>query len=1076
MKKILFFLIFLAIGHTAFASQWTVQYSGGKFVISRNNSTSCELVYYKTVSISALDGVNYTGVEGSFTFAKGESSKEFNVSENRFSSLPLRYRYLGTTTVYYDVQVTDASGSLLASTRKAITSGPTINNEYYLNNYTDFVNPPVSRFIHFDNGIDYLAGLHFYDAPYTPPTADVESSGAFAGYVLIDDSYDYRYKSATVQPGYLFAINRAGVSKGWHKLIGNKLYSSVYFTEKEKNDGYAYVQILIGDSEAPYDEGYDPDGQVNTPVNSIYKACFELKKGSGVYDGTGKWIFPHSLDAHSRGEEGNVSEWTTFWLNDSYLWQQKFRSESYRAGDYNNAFILDPDIPSLTVRFDCGGKDNDTFGYKDLHFRFGLVDDTAPTVIKDSIAISPGPHLKGKGVTITIPFTEPVVLNEENSYHLHTTWGDFVAHQDCSGSNVVSFSGNITANAGTDLVIDSFEVTDSPKYPNAPIRPLKDLPGNAFGGNVYKSYSGISVGELFTITYNLQGGSVDGANPDHYSNKSQDITLINPTKEHYVFAGWTGTDLDGPTMTVTIPSESSGNRSYTAIWVPSIEGYWTGEGSQENPYVISTPEGLNHLAVLVNAGNSFIDTYFELDSDIDLSGNSPFQGIGLYESGKPFCGNFDGKGFTIRNLTVQPLYKEYGAGLFRYIQRGYVRNLTVDNATINGSNYTGVIAGYAHYNQAGTPPQFVNCVVTNCTLSGSYAGVDIGGIVGNANRCTFSECIVENCSITSGDANAVRIGGLAGDAYFCTITNCTVANCTISGNGANSTYKGAAAGEASYHAVSNLFVLNTVTDGGEIFFGRVNYTLPTPSTGFHYHNFTCADADPVSDVYTVSAGAGISVSGTAVVSYKDTNYYSSGTEITVSPTQGFTLGSVSYTPTGGVETPATNLGNGSWRFTLGPSDVSVLSSDTHIPLTPGAKDNVIAQWSTFYNGTTNHTLSGATAYTMGTDHKLYRLGTDGTTIPKGVAVVIIATSADAAFIPAGTETLNVTDHAPGGNILLGSDSAVPVTEGKVTVPGSHPAVSGTPHVLSISAGDIGFRPFTGANIPAGKAYYVVVTP
>lgn len=363
--------------------------------------------------------------------------------------------------------------------------------------------------------------------------------------------------------------------------------------------------------------------------------------------------------------------------------------------------------------------------------------------------------------------------------------------------------------------------------------------------------------------------------------------------------------------------------------------------------------------------------------------------------------------------------------------------------------------------------------MTNCTLSGSSAGVDIGGIVGNANRCTFSECIVENCSITSGNANAVRIGGLAGDAYYCTITNCTVANCTISGNGANSTYKGAAAGEASYHAVSNLFVLNTVTDGGEIFFGRVNYTLPTPSTGFHYHNFTCADADPVSDVYTVSAGAGISVSGTAVVSYKDTNYYSSGTEITVSPTQGFTLGSVSYTPTGGVETPATDLGNGSWRFTLGPSDVSVLSSDTHIPLTPGAKDNVIAQWSTFYNGTTNHTLSGATAYTMGTDHKLYRLGTDGTTIPKGVAVVIIATSADAAFIPAGTETLNVTDHAPGGNILLGSDSAVPVTEGKVTVPGSHPAVSGTPHVLSISAGDIGFRPFTGANIPAGKAYYVV---
>ena len=31
----------------------------------------------------------------------------------------------------------------------------------------------------------------------------------------------------------------------------------------------------------------------------------------------------------------------------------------------------------------------------------------------------------------------------------------------------------------------------------------------------------------------------------------------------------------------------------------------------------------------------------------------------------------------------------------------------------------------------------------------------------------------------------------------------------------------------------------------------------------------------------------------------------------------------------------------------------------------------------------------------------------------------------------------------------------------------------TPHVLSLSGGIIGFRPFTGAFIPAGKAYYIV---
>ena len=50
---------------------------------------------------------------------------------------------------------------------------------------------------------------------------------------------------------------------------------------KEKNDGYYYVQIIPGTANASYD-GADPNGSVNTPANSVYKACFELKEGSGV--------------------------------------------------------------------------------------------------------------------------------------------------------------------------------------------------------------------------------------------------------------------------------------------------------------------------------------------------------------------------------------------------------------------------------------------------------------------------------------------------------------------------------------------------------------------------------------------------------------------------------------------------------------------------------------------------------------------------------------------------------------------------------------------------------------------------
>ena len=72
--------------------------------------------------------------------------------------------------------------------------------------------------------------------------------------------------------------------------------------------------------------------------------------------------------------------------------------------------------------------------------------------------------------------------------------------------------------------------------------------------------------ELYTIGYDLAGGSVATPNPTTYTTWSNAITLVNPTREGYTFMGWTGTDLTEPTMTVTIPQGSTGNRTYTATW------------------------------------------------------------------------------------------------------------------------------------------------------------------------------------------------------------------------------------------------------------------------------------------------------------------------------------------------------------------------------------------------------------------------------------------------------------------------------------------------------------------------------
>ena len=45
------------------------------------------------------------------------------------------------------------------------------------------------------------------------------------------------------------------------------------------------------------------------------------------------------------------------------------------------------------------------------------------------------------------------------------------------------------------------------------------------------------------LYYELDNGVVDGELPSTYTITSDEITLLNPSKEHYVFTGWTGTNV-----------------------------------------------------------------------------------------------------------------------------------------------------------------------------------------------------------------------------------------------------------------------------------------------------------------------------------------------------------------------------------------------------------------------------------------------------------------------------------------------------------------------------------------------------
>ena len=1052
--------LFLLLSRPVYASTWYVSAkSGGVFKVWRLETTKAETVHYRTVSVSAMAGKHFTPQMGTLHFEVGEDTKEVTVTETPLADVELRYHYQANNNLYYDFELSDDAGNLIVTERKTIYTGGTTNNNYYLNNITDWVNKgiPYGLVSFEDNKVTEHGKSH--DSPYTPPTDEVETDGTLKGYVYIDDSYDYRYKAATLSPAYLFAVNRAGGSGEWHELIGNKLFASVVFTEKEKDDGYGYIQILVGDRDTPYDEGADPNGAVNALDKCIYKACFELKYGSGVYSGNGKWVFPHGSD-DKYDTSGNSSRF--FWLNSSdqysYLWQQRFKSSSYRDLVYhNNALVLSPAIPALTIRFDCGGSNDDTFGYKDLFVRWALSDNAAPTVLTDEIVIAPGIHAKGNKFSVTIPFSEPVTGNYQTNYYLNTTWGRLNAIEDCFNTNVMTFSGDITADAGTSLVINSLGMTNDPLWPSGtPNIPIRDLFDNDLSGEIYKSFSGEKVGYVYDINYEMNGGTA--ANPVKYSDNSKDFALVNPTREYHIFKGWSGTDINGLSKNVLIPRGSTGDRSYTANWAID-PGVWTGSGTEAKPYVIKTVEGLNQLAGMVNSGISFEGIYIELGANIDLSSGT-FAGIGTASNG--FNGSFDGNHYSVSNFTVNSDGQTM-SGFFRYVKYGTVKNLTIVNATVNGVLNTGVIAGKIDGASVSSRSEITGCPISGSTVNGSSSSDANAGIVAgsasyaNVKDCTASLCSVSCASHSNGYSYVGAVSGYLQSGYVqgnvfdrCTVTGTTDAGMRIGGLTGST---------GSFANVTYNLLLDTSIGGTEIVTGYRTGVFNANNN--YYHNLTLSNADHVSNIYAITAGKGVNVSPAGSIGAAGQTFYIGGEEITVSAASGYSLGAVTYTVFGGETLPATDAGNGTWTFTMPAADVTInknWSTDiTAHSATVLGKQKYITS---FYDGATDYQLpEGALAYTVSLVDGVpvfYRIGEKSDVIPHGTAVVILADSATLTL--SALSGTSVT--ARPGNILQGSDTAISKPSGSVYVLGAN------------SLGIMAFKLFSSGTIPAGKAYYV----
>ena len=229
----------------------------------------------------------------------------------------------------------------------------------------------------------------------------------------------------------------------------------------------------------------------------------------------------------------------------------------------------------------------------------------------------------------------------------------------------------------------------------------------------------------------------------------------------------------------------------------------TGSGTETDPYQIGTAEGLKWFRDKVNSATKTADTQIcaELTEDIDLNGEAwtPI-GIGdaFYARTPPYSGTFDGKGHTIKNLSIDS--SAHYVGLFGYVYGGTIRNLTV-SGSVKGSEHTGGIAGAAN---GGT---FENCA-NQCAVQGGTTG----GIIGFATE--EGTLIVRDCynvgSITTTTGNSV--GGIIGQ---CINTSGTIRNCYNAGTVTGTASVGAIIGNPGTNKIYNCYYLEgSVTRAG----------------------------------------------------------------------------------------------------------------------------------------------------------------------------------------------------------------------------------------------------------------------
>lgn len=294
-----------------------------------------------------------------------------------------------------------------------------------------------------------------------------------------------------------------------------------------------------------------------------------------------------------------------------------------------------------------------------------------------------------------------------------------------------------------------------------------------------------SIGQNKWIYTNATGSKVDGTNDNDVADNaagavqlSDEGTSFDVVKSNSVVAFHYMVDESNQYLSINSKSDTKvylgvhtgthvGTDCHFSLVKTVVEGL-AGEGNAANPYLINNVDDLVFFRNSVNAGETTYNAegvYVALGADIDLAGEN-WVGIGSATAAHGFMGNFDGKTFKIKNLTItNPTIDSDGyvyAGLFGVTEgtdqnnQNVIKNLTIENVTINTTGHiVSAAIAYPYYT-----------IVDNVNVCGNIAiegGNYTAGVLAYTRRCVNAS----NLSIVGNPNSYVTgkqtIGGVISD-------------------------------------------------------------------------------------------------------------------------------------------------------------------------------------------------------------------------------------------------------------------------------------------------------------------------